>query len=150
MADLAWCRVLPPRIHFLKRLWNSCGPLAPRTRTMCRTTSPLQPRPDNRQLSRFRISQKTTAPWLPPRVDRASATLPREPGRTATGWSLASGFALHKAASFAGVQKLLRVDKSEHLDQFRHHAGPPCLVAGPETRAIITVKILVEEYALPS
>src|SRR5271155_2318052 len=46
---------------------------------------------------------------------------------------------LRKGGCFAGIQKLLGVEPTEKLDQLCDHAGPPGLMAGSETRAVVAV-----------
>src|SRR5258708_33399220 len=58
---------------------------------------------------------------------------------------LSSGLALRKGTCFPGIQKLLRVETTEKLDQLCDHAGPTGLMAGPEARAVVAVEVLVEQ-----
>jgi hypothetical protein len=44
---------------------------------------------------------------------------------------------LNKGGLFTDFKETGRVELSEELDQFRHHPGPACLVAGPETGAVV-------------
>src|SRR5271166_5817629 len=74
-----------------------------------------------------------TVPWRPAKKP-AYLTRP-----------LRLGFALRKGTCFPGIQKLLRVETAEKFDQLCDHAGPTCLVAGPESRAVIAVEVLVEQ-----
>ena len=55
------------------------------------------------------------------------------------------GFALRKGTCFPGIQKLLRVETAEKLDQLCDHTGPTGLMTGPEFRAVIAVEVLVEK-----
>src|SRR5271157_1255756 len=73
-------------------------------------------------------------------VSWRSATKPAHPTRR-----LRLGFALRKGTFFAGIQKLLRVETTEKLDQLCDHAGPTGLMTGPEARAVIAVEVLVEQ-----
>ena len=54
------------------------------------------------------------------------------------------GLLLRKGACFTGIQKLLSLNATEKLDQFRDHAGPSGLVAGSQARAIVAVEVLEE------
>src|SRR5271165_2650679 len=74
-----------------------------------------------------------TVPWRPARKP-AYLTRP-----------LRLGFALRKGTCFPGIQKLLRVETTEKLDQLCDYAGPTGLMAGPEARAVIAVEVLVEQ-----
>src|SRR5271165_2796374 len=58
-------------------------------------------------------------------------------------------FARPKASCFAGIQKLMRVNTTEDLDQLRDDAGPSGLMAGPQARTVIAVEIFVEQYVVP-
>src|SRR5271165_6596202 len=74
-----------------------------------------------------------TVPWRPAKKP-AYLTRP-----------LRLGFAFRKGTCFPGIQKLLRVETTEKLDQLCDHTGPTGLMAGPEARAVIAVEVLVEK-----
>jgi hypothetical protein len=38
---------------------------------------------------------------------------------------------------------------AKQLDHLGHQPGPACLVAGAKTRAIVAVKVFVEQYVIP-
>src|SRR5215469_7786486 len=50
-----------------------------------------------------------------------------------------------KSAGFAPFQKLVLVDATEKLNQFSDQARPSSLVARSQARAIVPVKIFVEQ-----
>ena len=52
---------------------------------------------------------------------------------------------IRKGTYFHGVQKLLRIETTEKLDQLCDQAGPTGLTAWPRGRRRIAVEVLVEE-----
>src|SRR5499433_3296829 len=45
----------------------------------------------------------------------------------------------------ANLQEMLGVDEAEELDARGHESRPACLVAGTQSGAVVTMKVLVEE-----
>src|SRR5258706_10675993 len=57
-------------------------------------------------------------------------------------------FLFGKCIGLASGEELLSIDPAEELDQLRDDASPTCLVASPQARAIISVKVLVEQHVI--
>src|SRR5271169_4740749 len=53
-----------------------------------------------------------------------------------------------KGCFAAAVQKGLSVEFAKDFDQTRHQPGPPGLMAGADTGAVVAMKILVEQQAV--
>src|SRR5215510_9021295 len=45
----------------------------------------------------------------------------------------------------ANLQEMLGVEEAEEFDAYGHESRPACLVAGPQSGAVVTMKVLVEE-----
>jgi hypothetical protein len=54
-----------------------------------------------------------------------------------------------ECASLPDGEELSSIKSAEELDQFRDDTGPAGLVAGPKARAVVSVKILVEQNVIP-
>src|SRR5215469_15865106 len=54
-------------------------------------------------------------------------------------------FTLDEGRCLAYLERILRIEASEELDEFRHAAAPPRLVTRTEPRAVVTVEVFVEE-----
>jgi hypothetical protein len=54
-----------------------------------------------------------------------------------------------KGLSPATFQERAGIDSPIDFDQFRHDAGPPGLMAGADTSAVVAMKILVELQVIP-
>ena len=59
--------------------------------------------------------------------------------------SLLFGLVLRECACLSSIQKLLRIETAEELDQLRHYTSPSSLVTGSKASAVITVEVLVQE-----
>src|SRR5215475_524479 len=56
---------------------------------------------------------------------------------------------LRRAAAEDGLptnlQEMLGVEEAEEFDAYGHESRPACLVAGPQSGTVVTMKVLVEE-----
>src|SRR5262249_41044337 len=50
-----------------------------------------------------------------------------------------------KDGLLANLQEMLGVEEAEDLDAYGHESRPACLVAGPQSSTVVTMKVLIEE-----